>query len=262
MSNNHNRQAMAAAAQRAAKGREPLPLDDQVRKLKNRGRLRTNLIVDPIRFSRRSLIAAVDRGLSEELAASGQGTALAQWRLLSDGAKRATKSLDELTKRSKFKVGDLQVLCFKAGLAATDISRSSTGALRTVQREAHVAAAEFHRSIIAARGAAAKIADRAKMMADSVAKLKRDPGEPFRRGFAIEMMKTYWLLTERFPSSKRSEVGNPFVAFADAGLQSINPDPNLPSCAGVIRSALVTFLELQKGGAFDSLLEDITSEEG
>jgi hypothetical protein len=134
--------------------------------------------------------------------------------------------------------------------------------LTAIQREAYGAAKDLHRSVIAAREAAADIADQAKIMADEVAKLKHAPGEPFRRGFTIEMMKTWWLLTERFPSSKRSEVGNPFAAFADAGLQSVSADPDLDSCVGVVRSALVIFRKLHEGGAFDSLLDDLTSADG
>ena len=249
---------MAAAAQEKAEGTEPLPLDDEVRKLKERLWFRENLVVDPIRFSRRSLVAAVERGQSEQQAVSSQSNALAGWRTLSDAAKKAEKSLDALTKHSKFKTGELQVLCTKQNLATTDFSKSSTAAvLRDVGRKAHSTAIEQRESIIAARQATANIADQAKVMADGVAKLKHAPGEPFRRGFVIEMMKTWWLLTGRSPSSKRSGVGNPFADFADAGLQSINTNPDLPSCAGVVGSALPIFRELQKGGAFDNLLSDI-----
>jgi hypothetical protein len=257
MNNKLEVQAMAAAAQKVADSIEPLPLDDEVRKIKKRGWLRDNLVVDPIRFSRRSLIAAVDRGQTEQQAAPSQSNALAQWRSLSDSAKRAVKSLDHLTRLSKFKTADLQVLCVKRKLAIPGFSGSNT-VLRAVQREAHGSAAELHSSIIAARQAAEVISDRAKVMVDGIVKLKRDPGEPFRRGFAIEMMKTWWLLTGRYPSLKRSEVGNPFAAFSDAGLQSISADPNPPSCSGVVRSAFPIFSDLQKGGAFDGLLDDIT----
>jgi hypothetical protein len=114
--------AIAAAAKKAADSVEPLPLDDEVRKLKKRGWLREDLLVDAIRFARRSLVAAVDRGLSEQHGASGQDSGLAQWRALSDAAKTATKSLDGLTKRSKFKIGELQVLCTKQKLAVADFS--------------------------------------------------------------------------------------------------------------------------------------------
>jgi hypothetical protein len=255
--------AIAAAAKKAADSIERLPLDDEVRKLKKRGLLREDLVVDAINFSRRSLVAAVERGLSEQHAASSQESGLAQWRALSDAAKKATKSLDDLIKRSKFKIGELQVLSTKQKHAVADFPGSSAaGVLTALRREAHGAAKDLHQSVIAARLAAANIADQAKLMADDIAKLKHDPGEPFRRGFTIEMMKTWWLLTGRSPSSKRSEVGNPFAAFADAGLQSISADPDLPSCVGVVRSALVVFHKLQEGGAFDSLLDDITPADG
>ena len=259
--NERQLQKMVAAAQETAEGTEPLPLDDEVRKLKERRWFRKNLVVDPIRFSRRSLVAAVERAQAEQQAASGQSNALAEWRILSDKAKKAAKSLDDLTKRSKFKIGELQVLCTKQNLAKADFSKSSTAAvLRDARREAHCTAIELHGSIIAARQAAANIGDRSKVMADGVAKLKHDPGEPFRRGFAIEMMKTWWLLTGRSPSSKQSESGNPYAAFADAGLQSINPNPDLPSCAGVTRSALPIFQEWKDSSLSDNVLDEITGD--
>lgn len=259
MSNKDEFRAMIAAAKKAATGTEALPLDDEVRKLAERGRLRKGLVVDPIRFSRRSLVMAVERGLAQEEVTPSQGDALAQWSSLSDAAKKAVKSLERLTKLSK--IGNLEVLCTKQHLATADFSGSSAAALRGVQRGAHGAAAELRSSIIRARQAAATIADQATAMAKGVAKRKAAPGEPFRRGFAIEMMKTWWLLTDLFPSPKRSEVGNLFVAFADAGLQSISPDPDVPSCAGVVRKAISIFRESQKGGAFESVLSDITDDD-
>jgi hypothetical protein len=262
LSNKHEVRATISAAQKAAASNEALPLDDEVRKLVNRGWLRNGLVVDPIRFSRDSLVMAVERGRAEQQVASSQGNALAQWRSLSDAAKKAAMSLDSLTRLSKFKIGDLQVLCTKQNLAMADFSESITATLRAVQSEAHSAAAQLHSSIIAARKAAHTIADQANAMAQGLAKLKHDPGAPFRRGFAIEMMKTWWLLTDRFPSPKRSEVGNPFVAFADAGLQSISPDSDSQSCSGVVRSALPLFRELHDRRAFDSVLDEITHDQG
>ena len=129
-------QEMAAAAQETAKSTEPIPLDDEIRKLKERGWLRKNLVVDPIRFSRGSLVAAVERGQSEQQAASSQSNALAQWRVLSDVAKKAAKSLNNLTKSSKFKIGELQVLCTKQNLETANFSKSSANSvLRDVRRE-------------------------------------------------------------------------------------------------------------------------------
>jgi hypothetical protein len=256
MYNKREVQMMAAAAQKAADGTEPLPLDNQVRTLIKRGWLRADLAVDPIRFSRRSLVSAVERGRAEQQVVSSQSVSLAKWKGLSEAAKVAAKSLDKITKLSNFKVGDLQVLYFKQN-APTIFSESNAAVLRS---EACDAAAQLHSSIIAARRAAHTIALQANEMALGVAKLKHAPGESFRRGVTIEMMKTWWLLTGRAPSSKRSEAGNPFVGFANAGLQSINPDPDVASCSGVTRSALPTFREWQNSGLLDSVLDEITGD--
>ena len=252
---------MIAAAQKAAASTDALPLDSEVRKLIARGWLRKGLLVKPIHFSHRSLIMAVERGLAEQNAASSQSTALAQWRSLSDAAGKAVKSFDYLTRRSKFTIGDLQVLCTKQNFATADFSKSITAELRTVQTEAHRTAAQLHSSMIAARQSAHTIADQANAMAQGLAALKHDPGAPFRRGFAIEMMKTWWLLTGRSPSPKRSKIGNPFVAFADAGLQSISPHTtHPPSCLGVVRSALLIFFKWKDSSLADSVLDEIIDD--
>ncbi len=258
----HELQRMGAAARKAAASTNPLPLDKEVRKLKKRGWLRDDLDVrDAIRFAHRSLVMAVDRGWAEQQAVSSQSDALAQWAYLGDAAKKAAKSLDALTKLSKFKIADLQVLCTKQHLATADFSGSSNAALRAVRRGGHDAAAELRSLIINARQAANTIADQANAMARGVAELKHAPGKPFRRGFVIEMMKTWWLVTGRSPSTKRSNFRNPFVDFADAALWSIDPDSDALSCAGVVRSALPIFRKLQETGAFDSVLGEITNDD-
>lgn len=251
------RSVMRAAAQRAVASTEALPLDDEVRKLSKRRRgLRDGLVLaDAIRLARSSLVMAVERGLAQQTVAPSQKSALAQWKSLSVAAKKAVTSLDNLTNIPKFTIANLQVLCTKQNVRTADFSGSSTAALRAVRRGANDAAAELRSSIIAARQAANTIADQANAMAKGVAKRKYARGKPFRRGYTIEMMKIWSLLTGRLPSSKRSEVDNPFVSFADAGLQSIH-QTDLPSCAGVIRSAREEFLELHKQGAFDDTVPD------
>ena len=118
-------QKMARAAQEIAKGIEPLQLDREIRNLKKRGWLRDGLgVADAIRFARRSLVTAVDRGQAEQWAPSSQSDARDQWTSLSDAAKKAVKSLDYLIKRSsKFTTKDLQVLCAKQNLANAPSSR-------------------------------------------------------------------------------------------------------------------------------------------
>ena len=251
-------QKMAGAAQEIAKGIEPLQLDREIRNLKKRDWLRDGLdVADAMRFARRSLVTAVDRGQAEQWAPSSQSDARDQWTSLSDAAKKAVKSLDYLIKRSKFTTKDLQVLCAKQNLVNAPSSESITAALRAMQSEAP----RLHSSIIDARLAAATIANHANAMAKGVAKRKHAPGAAFRRGFTIEMMKTWWLLTGRTPSGKRSDDRNPFADFADAALQSIDPISVVPSCAGVVRSALPIFRKLQKSGAFESVLSDITDDD-
>jgi hypothetical protein len=262
MNNDPKVPPMVAAANRAVTSTNPLPLDKEIRKLKKRGWLRDDVDVrKAIRFAHRSLVIAVDRGWAEQQAASSQSDALAQWAHLSDTAKKAAKSLDTLTKLSKFKIADLQVLCTKQHLTTGDFSESSTATLRAVQRQARGTAARLHSSIIAARQTADTIADQANAMARGIAEHKHAPGKPFRRGFVIEMMKTWWLVTGRSPSTKRSNFRNPFVDFADAALRSIDPDSDLLSCAGVVRSAFPIFLKLQESGAFDSVLSEITDDD-
>jgi hypothetical protein len=250
-------QKMAGAAQEIAKGTEPLQLDREIRNLKKRGWLRDGLdVADAIRFARRSLVTAVDRGQAEQQAPSSQRDARDQWTSLSDAAKKAVKSLDSLTKRSKFTIKGLQVLCTKKNLVNSVSSKSITAALRAVQSEA----SQLHSSIIDARLAADTIANQANAMAKGVAKRKHAPGAAFRRGFTIEMMKTWWLLFGRSPSQKRSWKKNPFADFADAALQAIYPDSVVPSCAGVVRSALPIFRNLQNSGAFDGVLDELTAD--
>jgi hypothetical protein len=103
------------------------------------------------------------------------------------------------------------------------------------------------------------IARGSKRMSRGIADLKKNPGNPFVRGFLLEMMKIWWLLTERIPSSKRSFVNNPFVAFADAALQSVWTNmPDHFSCAGAVRSVLPEFQHLRSEGVFDSVLIELT----
>jgi hypothetical protein len=103
------------------------------------------------------------------------------------------------------------------------------------------------------------IARGSKRMSKGIADLKINLGNPFVRGFLLEMMKIWWLLTERIPSSNRSFVNNPFVAFADAALHSVWTDmPDHLSCAGAVRSVLPEFQRLRGEGVFDSVLIELT----
>ena len=241
-------------AERIAESKGPIPLDDAVRRLRDRKLLRKDLGIDPVRFSRQSLVNAVSRGLAEQNSIRSQDIGLAEWKNLRDEARAAVKALDKLIKRKRFTLAQLIELEFKHDVEPD--SKKSIATLKNIGQGAHQRATHLKDAIVSARDAAQIIADRARSMARGVAKRKVKPGEPFRRGFVIEMMKTWLKLTGSKPSSKRSE-GNPFASFADAALQSIDPNPDLPSCAGVIRSARKIFLELLEEGAFDDTREDL-----
>jgi hypothetical protein len=257
-----------SAAQKIAASKDRIPLDDAVRKLSKRKLLLRkeleNSGIDPEQFARHSLVRAVARGLEEQNALVSQGNALAEWKNLTDAARSAVKALGHLIKRSRFTLGDLLVLEVKQARAnvESDSKESSGTTMENIGQSAHENATRLKDAIVSARDAAQTIANQAHSMALGVASRKHDPGEPFRRGFVIEMMKTWLLLTGRLPSKKRSEVGNPFVSFADAGLQSIDQDPDLPSCAGVVGSARRAFLELHEQGAFDVDLPDAVTVSG
>jgi hypothetical protein len=103
------------------------------------------------------------------------------------------------------------------------------------------------------------VARGSKRMSKGIADLQKNPGYPFVRGFLLEMMKIWWLLTGRIPSSKRSFANNPFVAFADAALQSVWTNmPDHFSCAGSVRSVLPEFQHLRSEGVFDGVLIELT----
>jgi hypothetical protein len=243
-----------AAARKIAASKDRIPLDDaEFGKRKLLRKELENSGIDPKQFARHSLVMAVARGLEEENAIVSQDIALAEWKNLTNAALAAVKALGHLIKRSRFKLGDLLVLEIKQARANVESdTRESIGTtVGNIGQSAHENATRLKDAIVSGRDAAQTIANQAQRMALGVARRKHDPGEPFRRGFVIEMMKTWLLLTGRLASKKRSEVGNPFVSFADAGLQSINRDSDLPSCAGVVGSARKAFLELHKQGAFD-----------
>ena len=231
-------------AREAASSDERWRVENEIRDIRKRGWLRENLKIDPTDYARRALVLAVERGRQEDQAILSQAQALDSWKKKADIADNAANALHQLTKF--FSVADLWTLAAKRRRW-----RSPTEGRREAMR--------FHKSLVEAREQTKAIAEQSNEMARGVAMLKANPGSPFLRGFVLEMMKTWWLLTGRIPSSKRSEVGNPFVNFADAALQSICPDtPDVQSCVGVVRSVLPEFKQLVSEGAFDGDLNELT----
>lgn len=231
-------------AKNAATRDEKWRIENEIKSIRERGWLRVNLNNDPTEYVRRKFVSAVERGHQEAQTSQSQEQVLDKWKKKTDIAERATKSLTHLT--SFFSVGDLWTLAAKKRRW-----RSPAEGRKEAKR--------FRKSLIEARERTKAIANQSKEMVRGIAKRKTNPGDPFMRGFVLEMMKTWWLLTGRIPSSKRSGEDNPFAKFADAVLLSIWPDaPAGRSCAGVVRSVLPEFKKLRLDGVFDGDLIALT----
>ena len=219
-------------------------IEQEIRSIRKRGWLRPNLIVNPTDYVREALLQAVDRGRQETDLVHSQAGNLAKWKRHTDRALRAAKSLTIL--KTALPIADLWTLAAKE-----DLFRSASKNMS----EARV----FDAALADALEKIERIARGSKRFSEGIADHKKNPGNPFVRGFLLEMMKTWWLLTGRIPSTKRSFVNNPFVAFADAVLQSVWATiPDHFSCAGAVRSVLPEFQHLRCKGVFDSVLIELT----
>jgi len=233
-----------AEARKITATKERLPIDSEIKALRDRNWLRKKLTIDPTHYARAALVEAVARGRAYDAAIKSQAQALDEWKAGAECAKRATKALQRMTK--SFTEGDLWTLAAK---------RSPSLSPAQGRKEAR----RIRETLMEAREQAQLIADQTKGMAQGVAKLKTNPGDPFLRGFVLEMMKTWWLLTGRKPSSKRSDEDNPFAEFANAALQSVWPERrDESSCVGVVTAVLPKFRQRHDNDEFESELNKLT----
>lgn len=206
---------------------DPLPIDDEVQKIRNPKRpppgwMVPELRTDPVRFARMSLKEAVAAGRLDELGydPNRARTNRDKYKALAKAAQATETSLEHLSVMlvsmgNRLREDFVHELGFRE---ATDLISEVEAALQTV----------------------ARIANKSDETAQRLGKRTAYAKGSFRRGFTTHMAHVYYLLTGLEPTGTGKESGTPFTRFTDAAMQSILPDDE-PSCVSVVRTALPEF---------------------